>query len=179
MRWSRHARRANEAEFEEFVAASSRSLRRTAYLMCGDWHRAEDIVQTVFVRVYLKWDKIEHTEGPGPYTRRAVVNAAIDESRKPWRRERAVAEAPDFASRNDHAVAAADRDEVTQALAALPPRQRAVVILRYAEDHDVDTTADLLGISPGTVKSQAARGLATLRKSMLDPALLATEEEAS
>lgn len=179
MRWSRQARRAHEAEFEEFVAASTRSLRRTAYLMCGDWHRAEDIVQTVFVRVYLKWDKIEHSEGPGPYARRAVVNAAIDESRKPWRREQAMATAPEFASRHDHAVATADRDEITQALAALPARQRAVVILRYAEDHDVDTTADLLGITSGTVKSQAARGLATLRKSMSDPALLTTEEEAS
>lgn len=179
MRWSRHARRANEAEFEEFVAASSRSLRRTAYLMCGDWHRAEDIVQTAFVRLYLKWDDIQHAEGPGPYARRAVVNAAIDESRRPWRREQAVAEAPELASRQDHAVAAADRDEITQALAALPAKQRAVVILRYAEDYDVDTTADLLGISAGTVKSQASRGLAALREFISAPALLATEEEAS
>lgn len=179
MRWSRQARRAHEAEFEEFVAASSRSLRRTAYLMCGDWHRAEDIVQTAFVRVYLKWDKIRHDEGPGPYARRAVVNAAIDESRKPWRREKTVPEAPDRVSSQDHAGSAVERDEITQALAALPARQRAVVILRYAEDNDVATTADLLDISPGTVKSQAARGLATLRKSISEPALLATEEEAS
>src|SRR5690606_17725887 len=140
------------------------SLRRTAFLMCGDWHRAEDIVQAALVRVYLNWSRIEAAEGPGPYARKAVINAAIDETRKPWRRERAMAETPESAVVRDHAAAAVDRDEVAQALATLPARQRAVVVLRYAEDYDVETTASLLGISPGTVKSQASRGLATLRE---------------
>lgn len=163
MTWSRQSRPAMETEFEEFVVSSATSLRRTAYLMCGDWHRAEDIVQTALARLYVHWARVSNNGGPGPYARRAVVNAAIDESRRPWRRERSVDKVPD-SSFEDGATAWGDRDEMARALAHVPPRQRAVIVLRYAEDHDIETTAALLGISPGTVKSQAAKGLAVLRE---------------
>lgn len=179
MAWLRGTRRVHDAEFEEFVATSTRSLRRTAYLMCGDWHRAEDIVQSALVRVYLNWSRIERASGPGPYARKAVVNAAIDERRRPWRREQAVAESPEPADVRDHATTSADHDEVVQALASLPARQRAVVVLRYAEDHDVETTAALLGISPGTVKSHASRGLAALRVRLGRASSITDKEAAS
>lgn len=154
------AQRADEVEFAEFVRGSQRRLRRLAFLVCGDWHRAEDIVQTALTRLYSRWGFIRREDGPDRYAHRAVVNAAIDERRRPWRsREQSTDVVPDRA--------AADTDGLTlalvEALAQLPAGQRAVVVLRYVEDVDVDTTAALLGISPGTVKSQASKGLTSMR----------------
>ncbi|GAA0616179.1 SigE family RNA polymerase sigma factor [Sporichthya brevicatena] len=149
-----------EAEFAAFVLSTQRRLRRVAYLVCGDWHRAEDIVQTALAQVYARWDRIRREDGPEGYAHRAVVNAAIDERRRPWRRERATDALPDRAAPpDDDGITPA----VLAALATLPRRQRAVVVLRYVEDLDVEQTAALLGISTGTVKSQAAKGLASLR----------------
>lgn len=146
-------------EFAAFVLSAQRRLRRVAYLVCGDWHRAEDIVQTALAQVYARWDRIRREDGPEGYAHRAVVNAAIDERRRPWRRERATDVLPDRAAPVDDGVTPA----VLEALATLPKRQRAVVVLRYVEDIDVEQTAALLGISTGTVKSQASKGLASLR----------------
>jgi len=164
MRVGQRSHDAAEAEFTDFVAGSQRALRRAAYLMCGDWHRAEDIVQTALARMYVHWSRVEHREGAGPYARRAVVNAAIDDLRRVWRREHSVAQVPEgAASVGDEPLSAQLDARVAAALRALPPRQRAVIVLRYVEDMDVAQTADILSISSGTVKSQAARGLATLR----------------
>ena len=148
-----------DAEFAAFVLASQRRLRRTAYLICGDRHRAEDIVQTAFAQVYSRWSRISTVDCPKGYVHRAVVNAAIDEGRRPWRREQATAVLPERGTASENGLTA----ELVSALAALPRRQRAVVVLRYVEDLDVEATAHLLGISSGTVKSQAARGLVALR----------------
>jgi RNA polymerase sigma-70 factor (sigma-E family) len=148
-----------DAEFAAFVLSAQRRLRRVAYLVCGDWHRAEDIVQTALAQVYSRWDRIRREDGPDGYAHRAVVNAAIDERRRPWRRERATDVLPDRATPVDDGVTPA----VLEALATLPKRQRAVVVLRYVEDLDIEQTAALLGISSGTVKSQASKGLASLR----------------
>lgn len=151
---------ARDAEFAAFVLSAQRRLQRAAFLVCGDWHRAEDIVQTALAQVYARWEQIRREDGPEGYAHRAVVNAAIDERRRPWRRERATDVLPERA-------APADEDGITPvvlaALAALPRRQRAVVVLRYVEDLDVEQTAAMLGISTGTVKSQAAKGLTSLR----------------
>lgn len=156
--------RDKDAQFSAFVTASYPSLCRTAYLVLGDHHAAEDVVQAALVGLYRRWSKVEHADGPGPYARRAVVNAAISELRRPHRRHEAARETLpedpdpglDPASRlRDKAVLAALRD--------LPPGQRAVVVLRYVEDVDVATTAVTLGISEGTVKSQSAKALSTLR----------------
>lgn len=149
----------HDAEFAAFVLSTQRRLRRVAYLVCGDWHRAEDIVQTALAQVYARWDRIRPEEGPEGYAHRAVVNAAIDERRRPWRRERVTDVLPERVAPADDGITPA----VLEALAALPRRQRAVVVLRYVEDLDVERTAALLGISPGTVKSQASKGLASLR----------------
>lgn len=147
-------------EFAAFVLSTQRRLRRVAYLVCGDWHRAEDIVQTALAQVYARWDRIRREDGPEGYVHRAVVNAAIDEGRRPWRRERATEVLPDRATPPDDDGVT---PRVIEALASLPKRQRAVVVLRYVEDLDVEQTAALLGISTGTVKSQASKGLASLR----------------
>lgn len=154
----------DEREFTDFVSGSSRSLRRTAYLLTGDWHHAEDVVQTAMVKLYVAWPRVTRTAAFGTYARRAVVTCAIDESRRPWRRERSVeltdAAAPD---RTDGPREVDDRLVVVAALAALPPRQRATIVLRYYDDLSVEETAEVLGCTPGTVKSQTARGLDALR----------------
>lgn len=149
-----------DAEFAAFAIPAQRRLRRVAYLVCGDWHRAEDIVQTALANVYARWERIRRDEGPEGYAHRAVVNAAIDERRRPWRRERPVEFLPERAAPAQDGITLA----VLEALATLPPRQRAVVVLRFVEDLDVEQTATLLGISPGTVKSQTSKALANLRE---------------
>jgi RNA polymerase sigma-70 factor (sigma-E family) len=154
-----------EDEFVGFVLGSQVRLRRLAYLVCGDWHRAEDIVQTALAKMYVHWARIRRDEGPEPYARRAVVNAAIDERRRPWRREHAVPDVPDGAGVIEPSMDAI----VVEALLSLAPRQRAVVVLRYVEDLDLAQTAHILGISIGTVKSQAAKGLEGLRKRLSMP----------
>jgi RNA polymerase sigma-70 factor (sigma-E family) len=149
----------HDAEFAAFVHSTRRGLCRLAYLVCGDRDRAEDVVQTALAQVYARWGNIRRDEGPHKYVHRAVVNAAIDERRRPWRREHVAERLPDLAAPTDDGLTL----RIIEALAALPPRQRAVVVLRYVEDLDVEHTADLLGISTGTVKSQAAKGLEALR----------------
>ncbi|GAA1675382.1 SigE family RNA polymerase sigma factor [Kribbella yunnanensis] len=153
-----------DQEYVEFVAAASASLRRTAFLVCGDWHRADDVVQDALCRLYRSWPKVDRDGNPLAYARRTVVNAALDSGRRPWRREVPTADLPaDRVTHADPAAGHADRDEVLTALATLAPRQRACVVLRYYEDLSVEQTARILGCSEGTVKSQAARGLDTLR----------------
>lgn len=151
-----------EEDFAAFVHASRQRWCRVAYLVCGDWHRAEDIVQTALARVYARWSAIERREGQDSYVRRAVVHAAIDESRRPWRRELSADVLPELP------VAVGDdiTPQVLAALSSLTPGQRAVVVLRFIEDLDVEATAAALGISAGTVKSQTAKGLAAMRTAM-------------
>lgn len=154
----------DERDFVDFVSGSTRSLRRTAYLLTGDWHRAEDVVQTAMVKLYVAWPRLTRSAAFSTYARRAVVTCAIDESRRPWRRERsgqtASADEPD---RRDGPREVDDRLLVVGALSALPLRQRATVVLRYYDDLSVEQTAEVLGCTAGTVKSQTARGLDALR----------------
>ena len=143
------------------------ALRRTAYLVCGDWHRADDIVQDALYKLYLAWARVDRSGNPLAYARRVVVNAALDNGRRPWRREVPTEQLPDrVAVHGDTAGTHAARDEMLAALIILAPRQRACVVLRYYEDLSVEQTAELLGCSPGTVKSQTARGLDSLRHAM-------------
>ncbi|WP_026931332.1 SigE family RNA polymerase sigma factor [Glycomyces tenuis] len=149
-----------ETEFREYVEARRSALLRTAFLMCGDWHRAEDAVQTSLIRLYGKWSRTR-PETADAYTRRIIANALIDESRRSWfRRERSYAAPPDVPVR---AGGHDDRLTAVSVLAKLPPRQRATLVLRFWEDLSVDETARILRCSTGTVKSQTARGLQTLR----------------
>jgi RNA polymerase sigma-70 factor (sigma-E family) len=155
-------RRDDEA-FVEFAEASRTRLRRTAYLMCGDWERASDIVQEALIRVYVAWPRLERKGGLAAYARRTVVNVAIDLSRKRSSTE-VPGELPDTAGREqDLARSVSERQALMDALARLPQRQRACVVLRYFEDLPVGEVAALLGCSEGTVKSQTSRALASLR----------------
>ena len=164
----------DEAEFTEFAAITVRRLRRTAYLMCGDWHRAEDAAQDALVKVYRRWSRIERKDNLNGYAHRCVVTAVLDQSRKPWRRERLVETDEQVAPWSDGAGTVDDRLLVVQALGALPPSQRACVVLRHYADLSLEQTADILGIGTGGVKSQTSRGLARLRE-LLDQ----TERSAS
>ncbi|CAM4005954.1 SigE family RNA polymerase sigma factor [Kibdelosporangium persicum] len=152
-----------DREFAQFVDANTTRLRRTAYLLCGDWHRAEDLVQVAFLKVYKSWPKV--ASSPLGYARQTLTNTVIDESRRFWRREQPTYPLPDTAGTN------ADQDialDLRRAMAALPPRQRAAVVLRYWDDLPIAAVADLLGCSEGTVKSQCAKGLAALREMVTD-----------
>jgi RNA polymerase sigma-70 factor (sigma-E family) len=155
-------------DFESYVAARRRHLRRTAYLLCGDWDRAEDVVQDALTRLYVHWRRASRADDLDAYVRRSLVNAFLAEGRRPWRRERSTETLP-VTAYADPSGAVDDRDQLRRALAGLGASQRAVVVLRYWDDLSVEQTADALGCSTGNVKSQAARGLARLREVLTDP----------
>ncbi|MFC4786943.1 SigE family RNA polymerase sigma factor [Nocardioides sp. MAHUQ-72] len=154
---------ADDTAFTDFAAASSARLRSTAYLLCGDWERASDHVQEGLIRVYVAWPRLVRKGGEHAYARRAVVSAFLDSARRRSSRERPVEVDATQTSGEDVAGAVTDRAALMAALARLPERQRACVVLRYFEDLDVRETAQALGCSEGTVKSQTSRALATLR----------------
>lgn len=154
-----------DRDFAEFVALSSAALQRTAFLVCVDRDHAHDAVQEALYRLYLAWPRVQRSDNALAYARRAVINAAIDAGRRPWRRERATADLPELAVRDESAFHA-DRDEILGALRKLPPRRRACVALRYYEGLSVEETAQVLGCTAGTVKSQTARALESLRHTL-------------
>jgi RNA polymerase sigma-70 factor (sigma-E family) len=149
-----------EADLHAFVQARYAHLRRTAYLLCGDWHRAEDLVQTALTRTVVAARR-RRVDSLDAYCRMVLLRVFLDDRARLFkRRERTGAELPDVPS------PAADRDitvTLLGALRALPPRQRAAVVLRYWEDRSVEDTAAVLGVTTGTVKSQCAKALESLR----------------
>jgi RNA polymerase sigma-70 factor (sigma-E family) len=149
------------APFEEFVATRGQALHRTAYLLTGDWALAEDLLQTALARAYPRWGRIA-SDNPEVYLRRVLVNTWSSWWRRRWRGEVPTERLVDAAGPDDYA-AADRRDAVQAALAGLPKRQRAVIVLRFHEDMTEAQVADALGISVGTVKSQTAKALAKLR----------------
>jgi RNA polymerase sigma-70 factor (sigma-E family) len=154
----------DEQEFAEYFEARLDAVRRTAFLLCGDWHRADDLAQTAFVALHRQWRKVRDRGALDAYVRRTVVRAMIDESRRPWRRERYVEEMPEPPQSGvEVAERVATRTTLVDGLRRVPPRQRAVLVLRFLEGLDVSATAEALKCSEGTVKSQTARGLAALR----------------
>ena len=151
-----------EADFTTFVADRGQSLLRIAHALTGDRRNAEDLVQGALAKAYARWPRI-HGDAEA-YVRRIIYNDRASGWRRTGRhRELIVAEVPDRprADRHDHDIA--ERLAVREALLALPPRQRAVLILRYLEDRSVQETAAVLGCRPGTVASQTSRALAKLR----------------
>jgi RNA polymerase sigma-70 factor (sigma-E family) len=156
-------------ELHSFVEGRYLALRRTAYLLCGDWHRAEDLVQGTLVKVVLAARK-RRVENLDAYARQVLLRLFLEENRLLWRRrERSWAVPVEV-----KAVTGPDSDTriaVLSALRGLPPRQRAAVVFRYWEDRSVEETADLLGVAPGTVKSQCAKALAALRVVLRDERL--------
>jgi RNA polymerase sigma-70 factor, ECF subfamily len=152
-----------EEEFREFVAARSSALLRTAYLLTGDWATAEDLLQTALTKTYLAWKRLGQIEAVEPYTRRVLVNTATSWWRRRWHGERPTEVLPERPGPDRHEEAV-ERDALWRHVRELPARQRAVLVLRFYEDLSEAQTADLLDISPGTVKSQTARALGNLRR---------------
>ena len=151
-------------EFREFMRNHASPLHQSAYLLCGDWHLAHDLVQDTLVKAYHHWPRIRQVDSPDAYVRRILLN----EVRGRWRRrERAVPVARFPEGREPAAPDAADaialRAGLLQALLALPLRQRATVVLRYLEGMSEREAAQVLGCTEGTVKSQSARALGALR----------------
>ncbi len=152
--------------FEEFVQARSGSLMRTALLLAGQNRpEAEDLLQLAFERAYRHWPRVCGSGEPERYVRRILANASADRWRRLARRpEQALSACEAGPGVPDQATEVADRDYLMRALAGLPPRQRAVLVLRYFDDLSEAEVAEALGCSIGTVKSHAARGLARLRE---------------
>ena len=160
--------------FEEFVAARSRDLWRSAWLLTGDAHKAEDLLQTALVKAWRRWSSIARDGAVEGYVRRALVTTYTDWWRRKWTGEVPTAELPERA-RVDHAAHQVElRRDVLTALATLTRGQRAVIVLRYFDDLTEAQTAEALGCSVGTVKSQTSRAMATLRES---PLLRNTDDE--
>lgn len=148
--------------FAEFVAARGQALHRTAFLLTSDWALAEDLVQTALARAYPRWNRIQ-ADDPEAYLRRVLVNTWSSWWRRKWRGEVPTSEMRETATQDEYA-AVDRRDAVRNALARLPKRQRAVVVLRFHEDMTEAQVAAAIGVSVGTVKSQAAKALAKLRE---------------
>jgi RNA polymerase sigma-70 factor (sigma-E family) len=156
--------RRDDAAYVEFVTASQQRLRRSAYLMTGDWQTAADATQEALVRVYVAWPRLQRSGGLPTYARRALVSAVVDAHRRSSTREKYEDRVPIEAERADHADDYAERALLLEALAGLAIRQRACVVLRYFDDLTVADTAEALGCSEGTVKSQTSKALAHLRR---------------
>ncbi|HVX42506.1 MAG TPA: SigE family RNA polymerase sigma factor [Mycobacteriales bacterium] len=156
-------RREWERDFVDYVSARALALRRTAYLLSGDWHAAEDLTQATLTKLYLAWRKIDRAGSVDAYARRTLVRTFLDSRRRLWSRERPHADVPEQPAPTDLAD---DRIVLWHALDRLPANQRAVIVLRYWEDLSVAETAVALNMSEGTVKSSASRGLAALREGL-------------
>jgi RNA polymerase sigma-70 factor (sigma-E family) len=151
------------AGFDDYLRARMMALLRMAYLLTGDRHAAEDLLQDVLERMYVHWPRI--AGDPHAYARRALVNRSTNRWRLRGRRPEATLAHHDVAER-DHSADVAVRDTVVRAIRDLPPKQRAAVVLRYLEDLPVAEVARTLGCSEGTVKSNTARGLDRLRAAL-------------
>ena len=153
-----------DTDFTEYVQARTPWLRRIAYLLCQDWHRADDLTQATPLKLYLNWDRARRASHFDAYVRTILVRTFLNEQRTTWWARMSVRES----SRSDSAFAGfsggvEDMVDLGAALAEVPPRQRAALVLRYYCDLSVTETAELLDCSPGTVKSQTSRGLVALR----------------
>jgi RNA polymerase sigma-70 factor (sigma-E family) len=149
----------DNGDFDRFVAARTPALIRLAYLFTGDWHLAEDLLQTALMRCYPRWSGVD---SPEAYVRRTMVTTVTGWRRRRWNAERPTAQLPERAD-SDPGSEAAVRTDVLRLLRALGPRQRTVLVLRFYEDLSEAEVAALMGTTIGTVKSQTARALDRLR----------------
>ncbi|MGH3352970.1 MAG: SigE family RNA polymerase sigma factor [Nocardioides sp.] len=149
----------HDESFTAFVAARRSHLVRVAYALCGDWHRADDLVQTSLLKLYAAWRRVERGSEEA-YVRTILVRAHIDQTRRPWWRRERPGDLPERAGASEQVE---QRSELFDALQALPEMQRKVVVLRHWLQLSVAETAHELRISEGTVKSHSSRGLTALR----------------
>jgi RNA polymerase sigma-70 factor (sigma-E family) len=160
-------RRAYDEEFVAYYTARAAQLRNTAYLLCGDWHLAEDLTQVTFTKLYRAWPRIERHDTIDQYVRQVLLRTFLDDRRRPWHRESPTS--PEDAVLDVTAPEVRgpeDREVLRNALQLVPKRRRAVLILRFWADLPVEQVAEILGCSTGTVKSQTSRGLGDLRDAL-------------
>ena len=150
-------------EFSVFVDHHARGLHRTAYLLTGDWHSAEDLVQTTLVTAWQRWDEVREPAARLGYVRQVMMRTFLRWRRRRWNGEISTGWQPEGDTTPDVFAAVEHRDPLLRAVRCLPLMQRAVVVLRYFDDQSERSTAELLGCSVGTVKSHASRALRTLR----------------
>jgi RNA polymerase sigma-70 factor (sigma-E family) len=153
-----------EREYVEYVAGRLPRLHRLAYLLCSDAHQADDIVQAALTSLYLNWRRASRADNLDAYVHRILVRRYLDEKRRRWSGVLLRDAMPELPTGDNHGFE--EREELVAALRSLPKGQRAVLVLRYLGDLSVESTAEMLGCSVGNVKSQASRGLATLRGMM-------------
>jgi len=165
---------AGQDAFRDYVAGRSTRLLKTAWLLTGDWHLAEDLLQTALAKTSLAWHRIERWESVDAYVRKAMVTTYATWWRRKWRGETPTRELPEQLSSDPYQEIDL-RESVRRVLLTLPARQRAVVVLRYFEDLSEAETAAALGCSVGAVKSHSSRALARLRESSLLGALVSEE----
>lgn len=170
--------------FQRFALDSATGLSRLAYLLCGDRHFAQDLVQICLIRMYRAWPRIWPLDAPERYAQKVLLRCWLNEQRKPWRRSElrsgAVPDQPDESADPVRAVGSGYlKDQLRQGLAMVPARQRAAIVLRYWSQLSVTEAAAALHCSEGTVKSQTARGLVTLRKAMAELGASEFDEEMS
>jgi RNA polymerase sigma-70 factor (sigma-E family) len=166
---------ADEREYTEYVTARLAALRRLAFVLCGDAHRADDLVQQTITVLFVRWPKIRTVAHLDRYVRSMLVNTFIDERRLAWAKVRLFRQSPEQAAPVDHGVE--ERTVVRAALAEVPRRQQAVLVLRFIYDLPVAEVAEILGCSEGTVKSQTSHGLTTLRRLLGERPSLAMAQE--
>jgi RNA polymerase sigma-70 factor (sigma-E family) len=167
--------RAPAVDFETWLVAREPALQRTAHLLTGDVHTAQDLVQNTLAKLYLAWDRVSHSDNVDAYARRVLVNEHRSAWRRPvTRRERVTDEVPDRPATGEEYDGS--REAVWRFVSSLPPKQRTVVVLRFYEQLTEAEIADLMGISVGTVKSQSSRALASLRAQLPDHPEISGEE---
>ncbi|MEH0842477.1 SigE family RNA polymerase sigma factor [Micromonospora sp. CPCC 205711] len=156
-------RRDLEQEYVEYVTARLPALRRIACQLVGDAHRGDDLVQAAVTRIYVNWRRAREADNLDAYVRTVLIRVFLDEKRRLWSRVRLVDTPPERVPLPPGDTVE-DREVLRAALAQVPPRQRAVLVLRFLHDRPVDEVAETLGCTAGTVKSQTSQGLAHLRR---------------
>jgi RNA polymerase sigma-70 factor (sigma-E family) len=152
----------DDSDFTEYAEARVVRLRQRAYLLCRDWHLAQDLTQITLAKLYASWSRAVRADNLDAYTTKIMMRVFLDHRRLRSSHEVVVADV-----QHDPTYASAGPDlrlTLLDALGHLPGRDRAIVVLRYWEDHSVDTVAELLGITPGVVKTQSMRALSRLRR---------------
>jgi RNA polymerase sigma-70 factor (sigma-E family) len=155
-----------DPRLDDYVRGQWPALVRYATALCGNANEGEELVQAAIVRVALRWPLVRDKDNPDGYVRRAILNGYLNVWRRVRSRETSMADLPELPTSYDGTAGIADEVTLRRALQTLPPRQRAVLVLRYLEDRSEQQTADLLGCSVGTVKSQTSKGLVKLREAV-------------
>ncbi|MEU8241131.1 SigE family RNA polymerase sigma factor [Actinoplanes missouriensis] len=156
--------------YREYVSARMDGWRRTAYLLCRDWHLADDLVSILLLKVFQHWATVVAADVPDAYARQILIRAFHDERRRTWQRELPVGIVPEPPASASAANRVDDRQTLVALVGALPPKRQSVIALRFLYDLSVEDTAAWLGCSTGNVKSQTSRALDTLRTNLREQA---------